>query len=93
MILLVCSISSDIFRTNISDTGYTSDVIGLRWLESFNEQTAPIADGEKRLLLLDGHHSHRTYEFLTRAKALGIICLGYPPHTTHALQRMSFLKS
>jgi hypothetical protein len=81
------------FRTDISETGYTSDVIALRWLESFNEQTAPIADGEKRLLLLDGHHSHCTYEFLTRAKSLGIICLGYPPHTTHALQRMSFFKS
>jgi hypothetical protein len=39
-----------------------------------------------RLLLLDGHNSHCSIEFLNLAKSKNIEILCLPPHTTHALQ-------
>ena len=38
------------------------------------------------MLLLDGHSSHHTPEFLRFALENNIVILGYPPHCTHALQ-------
>jgi hypothetical protein len=76
------------YRVTASPNAYTSDTIAVDWLEFFNEQTQELANGRKRLLLLDGHRSHHTLEFLLHALSLGIVCLGYPPHTTHVLQSM-----
>lgn len=45
-----------------------------------------LGEGEKRLLLLDGHVSHFSRAFIERAIELDIIVLCYPPHATHLLQ-------
>lgn len=75
----------------VSPNGYIQDHIAIKWLDFFDAQTKDLANGKSRILLLDGHRSHHTLEFLLKAQAKNIICLGYPPHTTHALQGIPFL--
>ena len=41
---------------------------------------------DARLLIVDGHNSHTTLEFLLYAERNGIVVLCLPPHTTHKLQ-------
>ena len=70
-----------------SEKGYTNGVIGREWIEEFDNQTRHTApNGEKRLLVVDGHNSHYTAELLEYAMENGIVILAYPPHCTHALQ-------
>lgn len=52
----------------------------------FDKKTRAKAEGRTRVLILDGHSSHYSHEFLTHARQNNIIVLGYPPHCTHALQ-------
>lgn len=54
--------------------------------KDFDAQTREKADGETRVLIMDGHSSHYTLELLDYARANNIITLGYPPHCTHVLQ-------
>jgi hypothetical protein len=71
----------------VGPKGYMNDELGVIWLRDvFDPATRDIAAGRMRMLLLDGHHSHHSIEFLKLARSLNIVCLGYPPHTTHALQ-------
>ena len=56
------------------------------WLRNFDEQTREKAAGRPRLLLVDGHSSHYTVEFIKYAREANIIVLCYPSHTTHVLQ-------
>jgi hypothetical protein len=62
-------------------------VLALEWLRSdFQRQTVARANGAYRLLILDGHVSHLSYEFCKYAEDHKIVILCLPPHTTHALQ-------
>lgn len=49
----------------------------------------------KVLLILDGHHSHKTVEAVDFCLKHGIVLLCLPPHTTHKLQPLDvcFFKS
>jgi hypothetical protein len=67
-------------------TGYTNDEISLGWLEHFNEHSAKTSLGAKRLLILDGHGSHHTKQFIQYCDDNGIMPFGMPPHLTHLLQ-------
>jgi hypothetical protein len=58
----------------------------MSWLKDFNGQTAEKAAGRTRYVYLDGHNSHFSLPVLRYAKEHHIELLGYPPHTTHALQ-------
>ena len=61
--------------------------IGQNWLEHvFDVDTAEKAGGKPRVLIVDGHSSHYTAEFIQYARENNIIVLSYPPHCTHALQ-------
>ena len=61
--------------------------IGREWIEhDFDPPTREVAQGCPRLLIVDGHSSHFTQEFLEYAKDHDIHVLCLPPHTTHALQ-------
>ena len=55
-------------------------------LRNFDEQTHEKAAGCPHLLLVDGHSSHYTVEFIKYAREANIIVLCYPSHTTHVLQ-------
>ena len=71
----------------VSPNGYTSDELSIDWLLHFHEQTKyRVKRHEKRLLLMDGHKSHLTMEFLQRCDTFNIIPFIFPAHTTHLLQ-------
>ncbi|KAF5334791.1 hypothetical protein D9611_012962 [Ephemerocybe angulata] len=69
-----------------SEKGWTDNEIGLDWLKLFEKQTAQKANGEWRMLLVDGHTSHYSLGFLEYARDHKIILLCYPSHTTHIYQ-------
>ncbi|KAF4236562.1 hypothetical protein CNMCM8980_009552 [Aspergillus fumigatiaffinis] len=63
------------------------DELAVQWIQSFVKATNDRAkNGEKRILILDSHGSHRTLEFLQICEDNGIIPFGFLPHTTHLCQ-------
>jgi len=70
----------------VSETGYSNDHLGLKWLHHFDQFSALEQVGAHRLLLLDGHVSHCTREFITFCDERNIILFCLPPHTTHLIQ-------
>jgi hypothetical protein len=77
----------DDWRLEISPNGWTSDEIGLRWLEKlFIPSTSSRTKGKYRLLILDGHGSHLTPKFDEICEKNDIIPICMPPHSSHLLQ-------
>ena len=72
---------------NVNDNGYTNDDIAVQYILHFIQYSVvyTILD-EPRLLLFDGHDSHKTERFITMAEEHNIILCTFPPHTTHLLQ-------
>jgi hypothetical protein len=69
-----------------TENGWTTDGTALEWLEKvFIPQTKP-RDRSARLLILDGHGSHETTDFLWRCLEHNIYVLFLPAHTSHVLQ-------
>ncbi|KJZ70705.1 hypothetical protein HIM_09889 [Hirsutella minnesotensis 3608] len=64
-------------------TGYSDDEISLEWLQHFGKHSAKTSKGSKRLLILDGHGSHHTRQFIQYCDEHGIIPFGMPPNLTH----------
>lgn len=75
----------------VSDTGYINDSVSLEWIHHFDTETQKVQLGEYRLLLLDGHISHCTVEFVRYCDDNKIIPLCLPPHTTHFLQPLDVM--
>jgi hypothetical protein len=70
-----------------TENGWTSDDTALEWLRKvFIPRTAPCDPLEARLLILDGHGSHETTEFMWECFSNNIHLLFLPPHTSHILQ-------
>lgn len=68
-------------------SGWTNDEVGLAWLEQvFNRFTKTKARRKYRLLILDGHGSHLTMDFINYYDMNKIILAVLPPHSTHMLQ-------
>src|SRR4030081_427431 len=75
------------WRIEISNNGWTTDEIGLRWLQKiFIPATQSCSVGRYRLLILDGHGSHLTPEFDEICTQNDIIPICMPPHSSHLLQ-------
>jgi hypothetical protein len=55
-------------------------------MKIFEGQTQVKANGEHRLLVVDGHNSHYTVAFLLLARLHQIIVICYPAHGTHIYQ-------
>lgn len=71
----------------VSDNGWTTNEIGLFWLEKvFDKYTKGRTVGRYRLLILDGHGSHMNPEFDQYCLKHSIIVLCMPPHSSHLLQ-------
>jgi hypothetical protein len=69
-----------------TENGWTTDKTAVEWLEKvFIPQTAP-RDSSARLLILDGHGSHETTDFIWKCLEHNIYLLFLPPHTSHVLQ-------
>jgi hypothetical protein len=70
-----------------SPNGWTSNELGLSWLQSlFNKETLDKAKRDWRLLILDGHSSHYTLKFLDWCRSNRILVAMFPPHSTYRLQ-------
>ena len=54
------------------------------WLKHFTNTTT--ASINKQVIILDGHHSHKTLEAINYARAHGITLITLPPHSTHKMQ-------
>jgi DDE superfamily endonuclease len=81
------TLDSQAAKIATSPKGWTDSHLGLLWLQKhFDVETTKRLHGEYRLLLLDGHESHCTLEFIEYCVKKKIILLVLPPHTTHLLQ-------
>lgn len=73
--------------TTSSPSGWSNNDIGLHWLkEVFERETRRHASTGYRLLLLNGHGSHVTMDFINYCHDHKILLAVYPPHATHTLQ-------
>jgi hypothetical protein len=68
----------------VTDNGWSNDSMAMNYIKHFNDLTEPI--GDYRLLILDGHGSHATFQFKKFCHDNRIILLYLPAHTTHKLQ-------
>jgi len=77
-----------------SDSGWTDAGLFLQWLNHFASFTCCSKDNPY-VVILDGHHSHKTLAAVNFARENGIHILTLPPHSTHKLQPLdvSFFKS
>jgi hypothetical protein len=74
------------WRIAVSKNGWTTNEIGLAWLEHFLKHTNARTVGGYRLLILDGHESHQSLLFQNRCEESKIITLCMPAHASHLLQ-------
>src|SRR5258706_10884514 len=73
-------------RLSVSQKGYMTGEIGREWIKHDFDPPREVAQGHTWLLIVDGHSSHFTQEFLEYAKDHDIHVLCLPPHITHTLQ-------
>jgi hypothetical protein len=69
----------DDYLITVSESGYSNDKLALDWLQHFNKQTENRRKGSWRLLLVDGHGSHETREFIKYAEDYKIQIFAHPP--------------
>jgi hypothetical protein len=73
------------FTTSLS--GWSNDEVGLAWLKNvFERCTKSKARSSYCILILDGHGSHLTEDFISFCDANKILLHVFPPHSTHSLQ-------
>lgn len=70
---------------SVSDNGWITQDIFLKWMSHFIKATKPTVDN-KQLLLIDGHVSHKCFQLIELARKNYIEIIILPPHTTHRLQ-------
>jgi hypothetical protein len=75
-------------RFAVSPKGWTDDELAMIWLKEVYEpfSRGRTSEGETRLLILDGHASHITYDFCKYCEDHNIIVFCLPAHSTHLLQ-------
>jgi hypothetical protein len=74
------------WRFDVSPNGWTSDEIGLQWLQNiFLPLTFSRMKGKYRLLILDGHGSHLTPKFDELCSQNNVILICMPAHSSHLL--------
>ncbi|APA14950.1 hypothetical protein sscle_14g097200 [Sclerotinia sclerotiorum 1980 UF-70] len=66
--------------------GWTDNETGLEWIKHFNKHTESRKVGRYRMLVLDGHESHKSPAFQEYCKEHDIILLSLPPHSSHLTQ-------
>ena len=75
------------WHVTFSENGWTSNDIAVEWLgKVFLPQTKPDDPSEARLLIVDGHGSHTSDEFMAACYLNNVYLLFIPAHTSHVLQ-------
>ena len=73
-----------------SDNGWTSNDLAIQWLrEIFEPQTRTKANGERCLIICDGHDSHISAKFIAHCMHYKIKVLFLPSHSSHLLQPLN----
>lgn len=68
-------------------SGWSNNDMGVAWLtQVFDRYTKAKAGRSYRLLIVDGHRSHLTKDFIDYCHDNKILLAIYPPHATHRLQ-------
>jgi hypothetical protein len=73
---------------SLSPSGWANNELGLEWLEQvFERSTKQIArlGRDWRLLILDGHSSHLTFDILEYCESKRILLCMFLPNLTHTL--------
>ncbi|XP_041367107.1 uncharacterized protein LOC121381816 [Gigantopelta aegis] len=68
-----------------TDNGWTDDERFLKCLKHFTSVAKPKKE-EKHVIILDGHHSHKTLAAVEYGRSNGIELITLPPHCTHKMQ-------
>lgn len=74
---------------SVSENDWTTNKLGIEWLEHFDQHTKGRSVGSYRLLIPDGHESHNSIEFHQLREEKKIITLCMPPHSSHLLQPLN----
>jgi len=74
------------WEIGVSNNGWTTNKLGLDWLQHFDAHTKERTIGTYRLLVIDGHESHDSLEFQQYCKGNKIITVCMPAHSSHLLQ-------
>ncbi|KAH7471887.1 hypothetical protein FOMA001_g13721 [Fusarium oxysporum f. sp. matthiolae] len=75
------------WHVTFSENGWTSNDIVVEWLgKVFLPQTQPEDPADGRLLIVDGHGSHTSDEFMTMCYLNNVHLFFFPAHTSHVLQ-------
>jgi hypothetical protein len=74
------------WEIGVSDNGWTTNKLGLDWLQHFVAHTKERTVGTYRLLVIDGHESHDSLKFQQYCKDNKIITVCMPAHSSHLLQ-------
>ncbi|KAI1004552.1 hypothetical protein K3495_g3665 [Podosphaera aphanis] len=82
--------SYDSWKFTAIENGWITNTTAIvEWLkEVFLPLTAPVDPQEKRLLIVDGHGSHETTEFMFMCFQNNVKLLFLPSHTSHVLQSL-----
>ena len=77
-----------------SPNGWTDSDLFVKWLEHLASFTNASVD-VPQIVILDGHHSHKTLGAVEYARSRGITLITLPPHCTHKMQPLdrSYFKS
>ena len=77
-----------------SSSGWTDSDVFVTFLRHFVKSTG-CSQNNQHVLILDGHHSHKSLDAIVFAKENGIHMITFPPHCTHKLQPLdrTFFKS
>jgi hypothetical protein len=73
----------------LSESGYTNEKLSLDWLKHFIKHTESVSDRPDlpwKVLLMDGHRSHLSPEFVLLALQYNIQPYQFPGHLTHVMQ-------
>ncbi|TVY62590.1 Pogo transposable element with ZNF domain [Fusarium oxysporum f. sp. cubense] len=70
-----------------SDNGWTDNHIAVEWLkEVYLPRTQPADESDARLIILDGHGSHVSDEWMATCFLNNVYCCYLPAHCSHGLQ-------
>ena len=70
----------------LSNRGWTDRDLALSWIKVFDQQTRLEDPDQWRMLLIDNHDSHVTWQFIEYAIDHRICLCALPPHSTDQLQ-------
>jgi len=74
------------WRIGVSENGWTTNKVGLLWLQHFIEEIKERRVGSHVLLIIDGHESHKSLAFQDLCEEHKIITVCMPSHSSHILQ-------